>query len=31
VVIDELFDVRIYYSPSSARRDGYFTDNYVSL
>jgi hypothetical protein len=31
VVIDERFDVRIYFSPSGARRDGYFTDNYVSL
>ncbi|MDR7381711.1 hypothetical protein [Promicromonospora iranensis] len=31
VVIDEHFDVRIYFSPSRARRDGYFTDNYVSL
>lgn len=31
VVIDEHRDVRIYFSPSRARRDGYFTNNYVSL
>jgi hypothetical protein len=31
VVIDERFDIRIYFSPRGARRDGYFTDNYVSL
>lgn len=31
VVIDERFDVRIYFSPSRARRDGFFTDSYVSL
>ncbi|MFD6139440.1 hypothetical protein [Promicromonospora sp. NPDC060271] len=31
VVIDERFDVRIYFSPRGARRDGYFTDNYVGL
>lgn len=31
VVIDERRDVRIYFSPSRARRDGYFTNNYVSL
>ncbi|MFI2363053.1 hypothetical protein [Promicromonospora sp. NPDC019610] len=31
VVIDERFDVRMYFSPRGARRDGYFTDNYVGL
>ena len=31
VVIDGHFDVRIYFSPRGARRDGYFTDEYVSL
>jgi hypothetical protein len=30
VALDERFDVRVYFSRGRARRDGYFTDNYVT-
>lgn len=31
VAIDHLFDVNIYFSRTRARRDGYFTENYIGF